>query len=120
MEGFVGEEQEFVSDAGLDREPVEVEESRGDVLPGLGACENPGNCQINKQIKYLYSNYKCLAYLKLMFLQDSCCSEFASSWLIALIVSCRGGISTQICTLVKVEVLRFCTLVKVEVLRPCT
>ena len=26
MEGFVGEEEEFVSDAGLDREPVEVEE----------------------------------------------------------------------------------------------
>ena len=43
MEGLVGEEEEFVSDAGLDREPVEVDESGGDVLPGLGACENPGS-----------------------------------------------------------------------------
>jgi len=43
MEGLVGEEEEFVSDAGLDWEPVEVDESGGDVLPGLGACENPGS-----------------------------------------------------------------------------
>ena len=42
MERLVGDEEEFVGDAGLDREPVEVEESGGDVLPGLGACENPG------------------------------------------------------------------------------
>lgn len=43
MEGFVGEEEDFVGDAGLDRESVKVDEDGGDVLPGLGAGENPGS-----------------------------------------------------------------------------
>lgn len=41
MEGFVGEEEEFVGDVELDRKPVEVDESGGDVLPRLGVSENP-------------------------------------------------------------------------------
>ena len=43
MEGFVGEEEDFVGDAGLDRKPVESDESGGDVLPGPGAGEKPGS-----------------------------------------------------------------------------
>lgn len=42
MEGFVGEKEDFVVDAGLDWEPVEVDEGWADVLPGLGAGEDPG------------------------------------------------------------------------------
>lgn len=44
MKGFVCEEEEFVRDAELDQEPVEVEVDvgGGDVLPGLGVC--PGLC----------------------------------------------------------------------------
>ena len=43
MEGFIGEEEDFVSDAGFDREPVKTDEGGGDVLPGLSAGENPGS-----------------------------------------------------------------------------
>ena len=39
MEGFVSEKEEFVGDAGLDRQPVKVDECGGDVLPGPGAGE---------------------------------------------------------------------------------
>ncbi len=43
MKGLVGEEEDFVHDMGLDWEPMEMDENRGDVLPGLGASENPGS-----------------------------------------------------------------------------
>ena len=43
MEGFVSEEEEFVGDPECDREPVEVHEGGGDVLPGLGMGEHPGS-----------------------------------------------------------------------------
>lgn len=39
MEGFVGEEEDFIGDVRLDREPVETDED--DVLPGLSVGENP-------------------------------------------------------------------------------
>ena len=44
-----------VVDAGLDREPVEVNEGWGDVLPGLSACENPGSrvLHILKSVQYI-------------------------------------------------------------------
>ena len=35
MEGFVGEEEDFVMDAGLDRKPVKLDEVGGDGLMGL-------------------------------------------------------------------------------------
>ncbi len=41
MEGLVGEEDDFVHNAGLDQEPVEMEEGGSDVLPGFGAGETP-------------------------------------------------------------------------------
>lgn len=37
-----GEEEEFVGDAGHDREPVMVDEGGAEVLPGLGVSGNPG------------------------------------------------------------------------------
>lgn len=37
----VGEDKEFVVDAELDREPVEVDEGGGDVLPEFGASGKP-------------------------------------------------------------------------------
>lgn len=40
MELFVGEEEDFSGDAGLNSEPVKVDEAGGDLLPGLGV---PGN-----------------------------------------------------------------------------
>lgn len=42
MEGFVGKKEDFIADFELDWEAVKVEEGWGDVLPGLGASENPG------------------------------------------------------------------------------
>ncbi len=35
MEVFIGEEEDFLGDAGLDPEPVEVDESGDDVPPHL-------------------------------------------------------------------------------------
>ncbi len=43
MEGPLGEEEDFVGNVGLDREPVEVDESGYDVLLGLRAGKNPGS-----------------------------------------------------------------------------
>ena len=43
MEGLVGKEEDFVGDAGLDRQPVEVDEGRSDVLPRLCVCEDPSS-----------------------------------------------------------------------------
>ena len=40
--GFVGEKEAFICDAGLNWKPVKVDEGWGDVLPGLGVCEDPG------------------------------------------------------------------------------
>ena len=40
MKGFEGEEEEFVVDAELDREPVEMDKGGGDVLPGHGVCDD--------------------------------------------------------------------------------
>ena len=42
VEGLVSEEEEFVRDAEFHREPMKVNESGGDMLPGLGMGENPG------------------------------------------------------------------------------
>ena len=42
-ERFVGLEEYFVSDARFNWELVKADESGGDVLPGLGAGEDPGN-----------------------------------------------------------------------------
>lgn len=42
MEGFVGREEEFIIDAGLDWEPVKVNEVEADMLPGLSADKNSG------------------------------------------------------------------------------
>ena len=41
--GFVGEQKDFVGDAGFDRQPVQTGEDGGDGLPRLGAGENPGS-----------------------------------------------------------------------------
>ena len=41
MEGLVGEEEDFVGYAGLDRQPVEVDEGGSDVLPRLFMCSTP-------------------------------------------------------------------------------
>ena len=41
--GFVGEQKDFVGDAGFDRQPVQTCEDGGDGLPRLGAGENPGS-----------------------------------------------------------------------------
>ena len=43
MERFIGQEENFVIDTWFNWEPVKADESRGEVLPGLGAGENPGN-----------------------------------------------------------------------------
>ena len=43
VKGFEGEKEEFVVDAELDREPVEVDMGGGDVLPGPGVCEDSGS-----------------------------------------------------------------------------
>ena len=43
MERFIDQEENFVSDARFNCEPVKVDESGGDVLPGLGAGEDPGS-----------------------------------------------------------------------------
>lgn len=48
MEGFVGEEEEFIGDVELDRKPVEVDESGGDVRlfrASLGA-SNRTSCRV--------------------------------------------------------------------------
>jgi len=42
MERRVGEEECFVLNPGLDRQPVKVEEGGSDLSPGLGAGEKPG------------------------------------------------------------------------------
>ena len=47
MEGVVGEEEDFVGYAGLDRQPVEVDEGGSDVLPRLCMCEYPGSTVLN-------------------------------------------------------------------------
>ena len=39
MEGLLGKEEDFVCYAGLDRQPVEVDEGGSDVLPRLCVCE---------------------------------------------------------------------------------
>lgn len=39
MEWSVGEEEDFVWNTGLDRDPVKVNEGGVDVLPGLGVGE---------------------------------------------------------------------------------
>ena len=43
MEGFIGEEEEFVGDAVFDGKPVEMFEGGGDVLPGFGPGEHSGS-----------------------------------------------------------------------------
>ena len=43
MEGFIDEKEDFVFNTGLYLEPVEVNEGRVDVLPGLSVGENPGS-----------------------------------------------------------------------------
>ena len=43
MEGFLGEEQDFVGDTGLDQELLETDEGGGGMLPGLGAGQDPGS-----------------------------------------------------------------------------
>ncbi len=40
---FVGKKEDDVGHVGFDQEPVKVDESWGDVLPRLGADENPGS-----------------------------------------------------------------------------
>jgi len=42
MEGLVREEECFIVNPGLDRQPVEVDEGGGDMLPWLSAGEKPG------------------------------------------------------------------------------
>ena len=42
MKRFVGEEEKFESNAELNREPVQLFECGGDVLPGFGSSEKPG------------------------------------------------------------------------------
>ena len=42
MEGLVREEECFVVNPGLDRQPVEVDEGGGDMLPWFSAGEKPG------------------------------------------------------------------------------
>ena len=41
MEGLVGQEEDVISYAELDRQPVEVDEGGSDVLPRLCVCEDP-------------------------------------------------------------------------------
>ena len=41
MEGLVREEECFVLNPGLERQPVEVDAGGGDMLPWLGAGEKP-------------------------------------------------------------------------------
>lgn len=43
MESFIGKEEQFVGDAELEGEPVEVFEDRGDVLPRFRVGEHPGS-----------------------------------------------------------------------------
>ena len=43
MVGFVGEQKDFEGDAGFDWKPVQAVEDGLDVLPRLGAGENPGS-----------------------------------------------------------------------------
>ena len=43
MEGFIGEEEQFVHDAELDREPVEAFKGGGDVLPASCTGEHSGS-----------------------------------------------------------------------------
>ena len=43
VERFIGQETNFVGDVGFDWEPVKLDECGGDVLPGLGAGEDPGS-----------------------------------------------------------------------------
>ena len=43
MESFIGEEEQFVCDAELNRKPVEAFKGGGDVLPGFGAGEHSGS-----------------------------------------------------------------------------
>lgn len=43
VEGFVGQEEDFVGGPGLDQEPVKMDESGGDMLPGLGSGGKPGS-----------------------------------------------------------------------------
>ena len=43
MEGFIGEEEQFVGDTELDREPVEAFKGGGDVLPASGTGEHSGS-----------------------------------------------------------------------------
>ena len=43
IERFIGQEENFVRDAWFKWEPVKADESGGDVLPGLGAGEDPGS-----------------------------------------------------------------------------
>ena len=47
MEGLVGKEEDFIGYAGLDRQPVEVEEGGSDVLPRLCMCEYPSSTVLN-------------------------------------------------------------------------
>lgn len=42
MEGFVGEEEDFVLDVELAGKPVKVDEGVADALPELSLGENPG------------------------------------------------------------------------------
>ena len=43
MKGFIGEEEQFVYDSEIDREPVEAFEGRGDVLPASCTGEHSGS-----------------------------------------------------------------------------
>ena len=47
MECFIGEEEEFVGDAEVNRKPVETFEGGGDVLPASGAGEHSGSRVLN-------------------------------------------------------------------------
>lgn len=42
MEGFIGQKEDFVVDAGLNGEPMELNKGKGDVLPRSCVGENPG------------------------------------------------------------------------------
>ena len=51
MERFVGQEENFVSDAWSNWEPLRVDQSGGDVLPGFGAGEDLGCRVLHKHWK---------------------------------------------------------------------
>ena len=48
VKGFVGEGQDFIGDPVGDREPVEVFEDWGNVMPGFGVGEESGCCILDQ------------------------------------------------------------------------